>query len=76
MALWPHGRAAGGPREAQEVHKARTRGSRPRVSKQSTRTPVRTPRGEMGLRLEGPQVSGLWLGIRGGNALALNRPPI
>ena len=24
--------------------------------------------------MEGPRVSGPWLGIRGGNALALNRP--
>ena len=32
MALWPRGRAAGGPREAQVAHKARTRGKRPRVS--------------------------------------------
>ena len=31
-ALRPHGRAAGGPREAQETHRARTRGRRPRVS--------------------------------------------
>ena len=76
MALRPRGRAAGGPREAQEAHRARTRGRRPRVSTRSTGTPVRAPRGEIGLRLEGPRVSGPWLGIRGGNAIALNRPPI
>ena len=33
-ALRPGGRAAGGPREAQAAHKARTRGRRPRVSTQ------------------------------------------
>ena len=31
-ALRPRDRAAGGPREAQEVHRARTHGRRPRVS--------------------------------------------
>ena len=31
-ALWPRGRAAGGPREAHEAHRARTRGRWPRVS--------------------------------------------
>ena len=31
-ALRPRGRAAGGPREAQVAHRARTRGRRPRVS--------------------------------------------
>ena len=30
-ALRPRGRAAGGPREAQEAHKSRTHGRRPRV---------------------------------------------
>ena len=34
LALRPSGKAAGGPREAQEAHKARTRGRRPRVSTQ------------------------------------------
>ena len=33
-ALTPRGRAAGGPREAQAAHRARTRGKRPRVSTQ------------------------------------------
>ena len=36
-ALRPRGRAAGGPREAQAAHRARTHGRRPLVS---TRTPV------------------------------------
>ena len=31
-ALRPRGRAAGGPCKAQEAHRARTRGMRPRVS--------------------------------------------
>ena len=31
-ALRPRGRAVGGPREAQVVHRARTRGRRPRLS--------------------------------------------
>ena len=73
MALMPRGRAAGGPREAQEAHRARTRGRRPRMS---TRTPVRAPRGEIGLRLEGPRVSGPWLEIGGGNANVLPHPTI
>ena len=58
VALRPRGRAAGGPREVQEAHRARTRGKRPCVSTRSTRTPVRAPRGEIGLRLEGPRFSG------------------
>ena len=41
--LRPHGRAAGGPHEAQVAHRAQTRGRRPRVS---TRTPVWAPRGK------------------------------
>ena len=73
MALRPRGRAAGGPREVQEAHRARTRGRRPHGS---TRTPVRAPCGEIGLRLEGPRVSGPWLGIGGGNANALPHPTI
>ena len=48
MALRPRGRAAGGPREAQEAHRARTRGRRPRMSTWSTRSPVRAPRGKRG----------------------------
>ena len=32
MALRPRGRVAGGPREAQEAHRARTHGRRARVS--------------------------------------------
>ena len=76
VALRPRGRAAGGPREAHEAHRARTCGRRPRVSPWSTQTPVRAPRGEIGLRLEGPRVSGPWLGIGGGNANALPHPTI
>ena len=34
MALRPRDKAAGGPREAQAVHRERTRGRRPRVSTQ------------------------------------------
>ena len=40
VALRPRGRAAGGPRKAHVAHRARTRGTRPHVSTQSTRTPV------------------------------------
>ena len=60
MALRPRGRAAGGPGEAQEAHRAQTRGRRPHVSTQSTGTPVRAPRGEGGWRVKGPRVSGPW----------------
>ena len=59
-ALRPRGRATSGPREAQEAHRARTRGRRPRVSMR--------PRGRLcgrhvvgeGRHMEGPRVSGLW----------------
>ena len=44
-ALWPCDRAAGGPREAQEAHRARTRGRRPRVSTGPRGRPCGAPRG-------------------------------
>ena len=59
-ALRPHGRAAGGPREAQVAHRARTRGRRPRVS---TRVHVGTHVGRHvagGRQVMGPRVSGPW----------------
>ena len=73
-ALRPCGRAAGGPREAQVAHKVRTRGRRPRMS---TRVHADARVGRHvagGWHLEGPQVSGPWLGVWGGNANALPRP--
>ena len=60
VALRPRGKAAGGPREAQEAHRARTRGRRPRVSMRSMRMPLRAPHGEGGWRVKGPGVSGPW----------------
>ena len=54
VALRPRGRAAGGPREVQVAHRARTRGRRPRVS---TQTPVLGATWQWGRQLEGPQVS-------------------
>ena len=57
VALRPPGRAAGGPREAQVAHRARTRGRRPRGS---TRTPVRGATWQKGWHVKGPQVSGPW----------------
>ena len=60
-ALRPRGRAAGGPRKAQEAHRARTRGRRPRVS---TRVHVDARVGchmaSEGRHMEGPRVSGPW----------------
>ena len=44
-ALWPRGRAAGGPREAQEAHRARTHGRRPHVSTGPRGRPCGAPRG-------------------------------
>ena len=73
-ALRPRVRAAGGPREAQEVHRARTRGRRPRVS---TRVHEGASVGRHvagGRQMEGARVSGPWLGIWGGNANALPHP--
>ena len=43
--LRPRGRAAGGPREAQEAHRAQTRGRRPRLSMGPRRRPCGVPRG-------------------------------
>ena len=51
VALRPRGRAAGGPHEAHVVHRARTRGRRPRGS---TWAPVWGTTWQM----EGPRVSG------------------
>ena len=53
--LRPCGRAAGGPREAQVAHRARTRGKRPRGS---TWTPVRGATWLGGRQVKGPRVSG------------------
>ena len=60
-ALRPRGRAAGGPREAQAAHWARTRGRRPRVSTQvhaDARVGRHVAMG--GRHMEGPRVSGPW----------------
>ena len=45
VALRPCGRAKGGPREAREAHRARTRGKRPRVSARPRGHPCGVPRG-------------------------------
>ena len=63
-----------GAHEAQVAHKARTCGRRPRVSTGPRGRPCGAPRGREGRRMEGPQVSGPWLGIWGGNANVLLRP--
>ena len=57
VALRSRGRAAGGPREAQVAHRARTRGKRPRVS---TQTPVWGATWQWGWHMKGPRVSGPW----------------
>ena len=44
-ALRPRGRAAGGPREVQEAHRARTRGRRPRMSTRPCGRPCGAPHG-------------------------------
>ena len=70
-ATW-QGRAD--PREAQVAHRAWTRGRQPRGS---TRVHVDAHVGRHvagGRHLEGPRVSGLWLGVWGGNANVLPRP--
>ena len=59
-ALRPCGRAAGGPREAQEAHKARTRGRMPRVSTQPCGRPCGHHVAGEGRQMEGPRVSGPW----------------
>ena len=53
-ALRPRGRATGGPREAQEAHKAQTRGRRPRVSTSPRGRPCGAPRGMRGSAYGGP----------------------
>ena len=73
VALRQRGRAAGGPREAHVAHRARTRGRRPRLSMQ---TPVWGATWQGGRLMEGPRLSGPWLGDWGGNANALPRPII
>ena len=55
VSLRPCDRAAGGSREAQVTHRARTRGRRPHVS---TRTAVWGATWQWGRQLEGPRVSG------------------
>ena len=60
-ALRPRGRAAGGPREAQAAHRARTRGRRPHVSTQIHADARAGRHVSMGGRhMEGPRVSGPW----------------
>ena len=53
-ALRPCGRAEGGPREAQEAHRARTRGRRPHVSTGPRERPCGVPRGRRGSAYGGP----------------------
>ena len=72
-ALRPRGKAAGGPREAQEAHRARTRGRRPRVHADA-RVGRHMARAVDNWRAHG--YSGPWLGIGGGNANALPHPTI
>ena len=54
-ALRPRGKAAGGLRGAQEAHRARTRGRRPRLS---TRTSVWGATWQGGRQVKGPWDSG------------------
>ena len=75
-ALRPRGRATSGPREVQVAHRARTRGKRPHMS---TRVHADAREGatlQGGRQMEGPRVSGPWLGDWGGNANALPHPDI
>ena len=64
--LRPRGRAVGGPCEAQEAHKARPRGRRPRVhaGPRGHAGPCGRPCGRHvageGRHMEGPRVSGPW----------------
>ena len=53
-ALRPCGKAASGPREAQEAHRARTRGRRPHVSTGPRGRPCGAPRGKRGSAFGGP----------------------
>ena len=60
-ALWPRGKAVGGPHEAQVAHRAQTRGRRPRLSTQvhvDARVGRHVAMG--GRHLEGPLDSGPW----------------
>ena len=61
-ALRPRGRATGGPRGAQVAHRVRTCGNRPHVSTGPRGRPCGAPRGREGRQMEGPRVSGPWLG--------------
>ena len=73
-ALRPHGRAAGGPREAHETHRAQTRGRRPHLSTW-VHEGARVGRHVAGgWQMDSPGVSGPWLGIWGGNANAFPHP--
>ena len=58
--LRPRGKAAAGPREAQEAHRARTRGRRPHVSMRPRGRLCGEPRGRRGRRVKGPRVIGPW----------------
>ena len=75
-ALRPRGRAVGGPRGAQEAHRARPRGRGPCIHASPRGRPCGAPRGsEVGIwRAHG--YSGPWLGSGGGNANALPHPTI
>ena len=57
-ALRPRGTVAGGPREAQEAHRAWTHGRRPRVSTRPRERLCGVPHGRGGRHLEGPRVGG------------------
>ena len=58
--LRPRARAAGGPREAQVAHRARTRGRTPRVSTPVLAATVWGATWQGGCHLAGPRVSGPW----------------
>ena len=70
-ALRPRARATRGPREAQVAWVAQTRGKRPRDPLGRL---CGEPRGKGGWRIEGPWVSGPWLGDWGSNANAILHP--
>ena len=59
-ALRPRGKAAGGPREAQMAHRARTRGRRPCVSTRVCADARRGATWQGGRQVKGPWVSGPW----------------
>ena len=73
-ALRPRGMAAGGPCGAQVAHRARTHGRGQACPHGSTRTPMWGATWQGGRQMEGPRVSGPWLGDSGGNANVLPRP--